>query len=98
MSKIVRVFPNADLRNGHLGLAKLARNHQSVLEDGNFLLFINRRQSAFKLFTSNLVTHYRSPRGRVMVEAIRYIPEAFNGTKFNFDKAIDLALTKALNK
>ena len=102
MNRLISVFPNTDLRSGHAGLTKVAlkaKRDVSKLEPGNFILFINRNQSAFKMFASNnMVVHYKSPRGRIHIDAIQYLPACFNGEKLNYNKALGMALEKTLGK
>ncbi len=102
MNSLVSVFPNTDLRAGHRGLGLLAiknKRDPSRLDNGEFLLFINRGQTMFKLFTANnIVIHYKSPRGLVDIRTIRYIPECFAAGTFNYNKALELVLKKTLGK
>lgn len=99
---VIRIYPSSDLRSGHSGLTKvLAKDGRdpATLEAGQFFLFINRAQSAFKMFAANnTVVHYKSPRGRVDIRAIQYIPHCFSGGKLNFNKALSLMLDKYLIK
>lgn len=97
---IISVFPNADLRCSHLGLTIEARKKGKdprTLDHGDFLLFINRRQSAMKLFGSNnTIIHHRAARGRIELRTIQYIPQCFHAGKFDYDKALGIVLEKKL--
>jgi len=99
---VVHYFPRTDLRNSHMGLellAKKAGHKVSELEAGEFLVFLNAAKTAFKVLCSNnIVAHYRSPSGYVDLRALQYLPAAFNGGKFNFDRALLLVLTKDLKR
>lgn len=97
-NRIVRVYPNVSMQYGHRGLRLMAKKEVDLLDQGNFLLFMNKAQTAFKLFTRDLVVHYKHPRGRIDVRSLQYIPHCFGAGKFNFDVAVDKFLTKVLAK
>jgi len=102
MSKnhIVSYFPDTDLRSGHFGLgvlAKLAGKAASTLGQGEFIVFVNRRQSAMKLLAAhNVLVHVKAPTeaGRLDLRTIKFIPKYFNGTSFNYKKALAEVLEK----
>lgn len=102
MNSIISVFPNADLRCGHTGLAITAADGNKSadnLKPGQFLLFINRKQTAFKLLAfNNTLVHYRSPAGRIDLRAIQYLPQCFTAGKFNYDIALKRMFEKTLRK
>lgn len=103
MNKIISVFPNSDLRSSHKGLSILAvkakRKNSNELLNGEFHLFLNRSQSMFKMLAANnVLVHYKSPRGRVDIQTIQYLPECFNGGKLDYDKALKAVLEKTLKK
>jgi hypothetical protein len=101
-NEIVTVLAETDLRNGHQGLMQLAqKNRINVLnlEAGSFVLFLNRKQTAFKLYAANnTIVHYKHPRGRVNLGAIEYFPRIFNAGKFSYDKALAKLLDKKLKQ
>jgi hypothetical protein len=101
-NSIVNVFPNTDLRSGHDGLRKIAvksKKNPGELQNGEFLLFINKAQSAFKMFAANnTIVHYKSPVGLVDIRAIEYLPSCFNGGTLNYDVALAKVLEKTLGK
>ena len=74
MSKIVRVYPDSDLRCGHTGLAAACKDAQKQLKMGNFIMFLNRSQTAFKLLAPNdVLVYYRSSaRRRVVLMALSF--------------------------
>ena len=104
MSQIVHVFPNSDLRSGHKGLRAVAlrgKRNPDQLDNGHFILFINRAQSAFKLLAAgNLLIHYKSPKDRMIdIKAIRYLPAAFTKDgKFDYNIAVQHSLKEWLGK
>lgn len=102
MSQIVRVFPETNLINGHLGLSKIAKDAKvdvNTLKDGEFLIFINKRQSAFKLYAAKqILVYYRHPKQhRMELQAIQYIPQIFQAKKrISYDEALTVLLKKKL--
>ncbi len=98
MNKIVTVFPETHLGLGHLGLGLLAKKRRldvKALEPGQFVLFLNRAQTAFKLFcASNTVVYYKHARGRLSMEAIQHFPSVFEAGEFSYDKALEKVLAK----
>lgn len=104
-NKLINVFPNTDLRCSHAGLTKLIFKHKGkvlnpeLLANGEFILFINRSQSMIKMFASNnVLIHYKSPRGRIDVRTIEYLPHCFNAGELNYDAALKKVLEKHLIK
>lgn len=91
-NRILQVFFDVDLRNGHEGLREIAKKAKvdvENLKEGEFLIFLNTRKDKVKVYASNDVyAYYRSPTGRIQLEAIRHIPNAFNGTSINMEKAL----------
>lgn len=101
-NSIITVFPEADLRNGHPGLRMLAAKRRidtQMIEPGKFVMFLNRRQSAFKLFAANnTIVHYKHPRGRILLETIKHFPECFQAGEFRYDKALEKVLSRRLRE
>lgn len=96
-NRIVRYFPRADLRSGHSGLAKLAAKNGVDLNNiavGEFLLFVNRAQTSFKLLTAGKVLVYYRDTRRLNPATFAIIPKYFNGSAVNYDGALYEALRK----
>lgn len=101
--KIVRLFQDVNLANSHLGLTDMAKRagyNPATMDDNSFLIFINRAQTMVKvLTTSNVLAFYRSPKGRLTMDAIQNIPAAFmSNQQFEMTKAIEMALEKMLER
>lgn len=100
--KIVRYFSHVFMGNGHNGLRKLALKHGikiSDLEPGEYVLFMNSRFTALKMFApGNIVAHYKSPHGRIDPRVIALIPRYFNGSKIDIDGALREALLKDMER
>jgi len=101
--KVIRVFKDVSMANGHLGLTLIAKKagiDLKTMPENHYCVYINRRQTAVKIMTASpLFAHYRSDSGRITSGAIIKIPLAF-GSKNEFDmtKAIRLALEELLEK
>lgn len=99
---IVSFFPDTDLRCGHAGLTNLAlsaKRNPSALKPGQFLVFVNRQQTAIKILaTSDMLAHYKSPSGRVNLTAVTLLPKYFNGGSFNYSAALKATILRTLKK
>ena len=92
-NKILRVVFDTDLRCGHTGLTTLAKNlrlNPMNLAVGEFIVFINRKKCALKLFAAgNTVAHFKMPGSQQMnMAAIGLIPRFFNGKELKYDDAL----------
>lgn len=97
--RIVRFFPDVDMRNGHDGLTELARSHKinvSDLVNGEYCLFLNRKLTHVKLFApGNVIAHLKLPDNKkIDPSTIALIPRFFDGSKINYDKALSEAIRK----
>lgn len=103
MTRIIHVFPKTDLRCGHIGLAAIAakaKRHVENLDPTDFLFFLNTAQNQFKLLgAKGLLVHWKAPDNRrVVVEAIKHIPLAFQGDEFDFNIAVKASLKETMGK
>lgn len=101
-NEIVHYFPRSDLRSGHVGLTKMAAKagyKPSELNPGEFLVFVNSRKTALKIFAANhIVAHYKSPTNYIDIRVLQYIPQAFSGGRFNYSVALQKVLEKDFTK
>jgi hypothetical protein len=102
IQKIIRFFPETDMRNGHDGLAKIAKDNKinvTQLNLGEYVIFVNKKKTAIKMYAPNhIIVHQRLPGGaRLDARVISLIPKYFNGTKINLDGALKEVITKALS-
>lgn len=98
-NRIVRYFPDTHLGNSHQGLADIASKHKirvNALEIGEFVVFVNKKQNALKMFASgNVIAYLKTPDGRRLhPKAIGMIPNFFNGREIKYDAV----LTEVINK
>ncbi len=99
-NNIAHLAFNSDLRSAHAGLTAQAKRLKLTppeeLAPGEFLVFINRRKNAAKLFAAgNCVVHFKTPDDRAMnPKCIRLIPKYFNGKEFKYDEALEEVVRK----
>ena len=90
--RIVRYFPETDMRMTQPGLRRIAiRNNLNPdnIPLGEFLLFVNRKQTMFKMLTqNNVLVSYKSRRGKIHPGVFALIPRYFDGREFNYDRAL----------
>lgn len=109
MSRILHIFWDVDMRCGHHGLNDIARKEKKsvdTLKPGDFLCFINANQDKIKVLapiegeenTLGVLGSYRSPKGRIGMAALQYIPHAFGDAGFNMNRAIKAALVSKLKR
>ena len=101
--RIIRFFPNTDMRNGHPGLRQIALKQQidvSKLSAGEYVLFMNSRRTAVKMFVpGNVIAHLKMPNdSRIDPRVIAHIPRFFNGKKIDYDQALEEMLRVELGK
>lgn len=99
MQKLVQCFLDADMRCQHDGLAKIAAKKSLnvyELEKGQHVVFVNTALDRIKMFSHGGVLSYlRMKKGKVNLETLRLIPEAFNDSP-NFEIAYSRSLKKVL--
>lgn len=88
MSKLINVFFNVSMSNGHPGLYKMAK---SDAETG-YCVFVNKQWTALKMITpANVLLHYKtkSVSHRINMETIKYLPGCVNGGELDYTKALE---------
>lgn len=108
MTKLLCVISDTDMRCRHEGLlvqAKKAGVEVDKLQPGVVVAFLNTAKDRLMILTKRgvddkygILAYYRSPHGRIMPEAIQYIPESFNGEHFDMNKATLKGLEGLLRK
>lgn len=100
--RLLRVILNADLRNGHEGLAEVAKDHKlsiSKLMPGEFILFLNTDRTKAKLYGAEGVLSYvRSPSGRLNMQVLSRFSHAFLAGKIGYDDGLKTVLREQLSK
>ena len=102
--RVLQVFLNADLRNGHEGLAELAKERGidvTKLLPGQYVVFVNAGKDKLKLYAAANVLAYLKLTGgqKFDLRVIAHIPKAFNGSgKLDYDKSLKDAVEEALRR
>lgn len=101
MNKLVRYFPDADLRQGYDGLYKAAKKegvNMLELPKGHFVAFVNRHKNKVKLCAQNDVLAYLRSKSKIDPRVIRHLPEYFDGGTIDYDKAVEKMLRTSFPK
>jgi hypothetical protein len=87
--RITRIVFDADLRSQFDGLRLAAKELGTTLGPESRVIFVNRKRNSFKLLSGNqYLIYYRSPKGRIPLEALRYLPQQFGGSELEVTEAI----------
>lgn len=94
--EIARVFLDVNMSLSFGGLTdmmKKAKLKPDAWPSGRFVIFINRKQSAFKVLINNQFLVYHNTGGRKFpLEAIQHFPDFFDGRRIDFDAAVSKVL------
>lgn len=101
--KIVRVFLNTNISNGHVGLREIAQKqnvNMNILSPEECLVFINKTKDKIKFFHVNqdMISYLRLPKNRPFVmETLSFIPKVYNpNAEVMYSKAVKEVLKGAL--
>lgn len=108
MSRLLHIIADTDMRARHEGLSVWAKKNGvkwKNLKPGDIVAFLNTKRDRVMVLgvmdeadSFGLLGYYRSPHGRVMPEAIQYIPKVFGGGRFDMNEATREALVELLEK
>jgi hypothetical protein len=102
VNKIIQVFLNISMQNQHDGLAEIAMENDvdvKKLKPGQLVVFINSEKTKLKVFGANgVLAYFRSPHGRIEMQMIQHIPEAFSGGGIDFKAALKVTLEQIFEK
>lgn len=92
-NRVIRFFSEVNMRNGHKGLAELAKEEGidiNKLKQGEFIMFMNTKQNALKMFAQgNVIAHLKMPgTQRINAKVITLLPRFFNGSKIEYNRAL----------
>jgi hypothetical protein len=92
-NRLIRVFTDTNLKNNHLGLEKIAKSKDvdvSKLDMGEFVVFVNRKRNALKMYApGNIVAHLKLPENtKIDMRTIALLPKHFNGGEINYSGAL----------
>lgn len=99
MQRILRYFADVHLGNSHRGLSRIASKEKvdvRNLGQGEFVVFVNTAQTAFKMFASgNVIAHFKHPEDhKIDPRTILMLPNYFNGAEIGYDKALRAVMEK----
>jgi hypothetical protein len=102
-NRLIRAVFNTDLRNSHDGLYKIAKDLKVNIDNlsvGEFIVFVNKKRSALKLYAAgNTIAHFRMPGDRVMnMKVLAVIPKFFNGKELKYTDALAEVIRKEFKK
>ena len=97
--RIIQVFMNVSMINGHDGLAEIAKAQgikTNEIDPGSYVVFVNSAKDRIKVYAAGqTVAYVRLEKGRkVDLRVIREIPNVFRGGKIEYDKALEVAIDK----
>jgi hypothetical protein len=100
--RIIQVFQNVSMTNGHdglVGIASAAGVKLKEIKHGEMVIFINERRDKMKVYAANdVLAYYRSPSGRIQMEMVQHIPNAFCGGQIDFKRALRTTLEDIFRK
>lgn len=100
--KICKLFLDIHMGLSHDGLGRVAARAKvklDTLEDGDLLMFCNRKGDKMKVLGARgkVIGYLRMPDGnKIMRDSLQFIPHTFGATGFNYDAAVSMALEKRL--
>lgn len=108
-NRIMHLFFDTDMRGRHEALAERAKQERkfniSTAKPGDLLVFINRSRDRVMVLAGTgeedgfgVLAYYRSPHGRIDMNAIQYIPQALSGGELKMDRATCKALKVKLER
>lgn len=109
MSQIKQAFLNVSMGNRFDGLCNIAKKagiKLSELTPDSYLVFINAGRDKIAMLVGPQISGRKQTMAYVKLEkgrkidlrVIQEIPKAFDGNSLNYDKALGLAIDKALAK
>lgn len=102
MNSVARVFLDTHMGLSFDGLNSLMRKakfNTENLDEGDFVMFLNRKCTAYKVLKphAKVIVYQNFGTRRVPLDAIQYLPRNFGGSKFEFEKAVEKALRSKIN-
>lgn len=88
--KVMHVFFEVSMSNGHNGLGRILKKSKSDIEKDQYALFINKDWCACKLLTAEgVLLHLKRPRNQpIEPKTLPFLPYCISGTKLNYTQAL----------
>ena len=103
-AKIFKLFLDVHMGASHDGLTRLAEKAKldvTTLQDGDMLMFLNRKCDKLKVLGARgkVIGYLRMEKGqRIMRESIQFLPRTFGAGGFDYNRAVSMALDQQLSK
>lgn len=99
MSRVMHVFFEVSMSNGHQGLHSILKKSRKAIEGSETALFINKDWTACKLLTAHdTLLHLKRPRNApINPEALKYLPHCIDGDELNYTAALGAAIKDKYN-
>lgn len=99
VNRLLRYYPNTDLRNSHHGLGLIAKKDGldlTKLKYGDYVVFINTAKTDMKMYApGNIVAHVKMERGmKINERSIRLVPQYFSGGQIHYSDALREVILK----
>lgn len=97
--KITRVYLDVDMRQNFDGLRKVMSKDKPSIGNSALsttTLFINRKRTSFKMLADQFLVFYKSNKGRIPLDALKYLPQSFGGSEMEMNDAIRKSLEQKL--
>ena len=104
--RVLELFQGVDMRNGHVGLAEIARKgskkiNVDELEIGEYAVFINKAQTRMKLYAANgvVASAVARPGERLNILSVPHIVASFGASgRMDYDAALKQAIKDAMKR
>ncbi len=97
--RIIRYISDTHMALQHQGLTKIAKKFNlepTALQPGEYIVFMNSAQNAFKLMApNNVIAYYRHPKNhKIDPRVISLIPKVFSGREIDMDQALKTVIER----
>ena len=98
--KLAHFFLDMDMRCSHQGLQSILKKMKITIEDGDFIVFLNRRRNMIKMFChgKEALLHYKKDDRQIDPGVIAYLPKYCGGNELDINGAIGEHLKDMLSR
>lgn len=98
--KLAHFFLNQDMRCTHDGLAEVLKKKKIKVNDGDFVVFLNRKRNMVKMFCGGkaALLCYKKDNRVIDPGIIPLLPKYCGGDEMNIDAAVREHLLKLMRK
>ncbi len=95
--KMTRVFFGVHMGQAFQGLTTIVKESKTTLTPDSNIVFINRKMTAFKVLRGkDYLVYYNNGKHQIPLDALKFLPQQFGGSKFEVDKMIEKSLRTKL--